>query len=97
MSATPELLRATEVRKEWEQVIDDVARPLAEKHQLEYVSWYHDSPLWYVGEVQLGLIRSQGMKLLEIHKGDDNHLALQIEKLGREALHSIVECLITTT
>jgi hypothetical protein len=96
MTISPEYLELSEVRHEWSQMIDDTARPLAEKHELAYEAYYHDMPLWYVGDLQLGLVRREGIEVLEIHKGD-NHLSLQIEKLGKEALGSVVECLIVST
>lgn len=92
-----ELLHPTEVKKEWVELIQSSVKPIVEEYQLQYHAWYHDMPLWYVGDVQLGLVRTEGINILEIHKGDDNHLSLQITKLGSEVLRTVVECLITKT
>lgn len=93
----PELLQTSEVKEEWEDTITGAVEPLAAKYGLDHDAWYHDAPIWYLGEIQLNLIRDKGLSLLEIHQGDSNHLTLQIQKLGKEMLQSVLECLIVTT
>jgi hypothetical protein len=93
----PEIIHTSEVRTEWEETISGAIEPLAERYGLEYQPWYHNAPIWFMGEVQLTLIRDEGISWVEIYKGDRNHLSLQIEKVGQEALQSVVECLLVAT
>lgn len=71
-----DLVEPNEVTQEIGEIISDATKEVAESHSADYLTWYHDQPLWYIIEpkgagginrtLQIGIVRVAGEQKVEI-------------------------------